>query len=313
VKEHRPVAATGEAYGDGVLDGSGFIRRDSTNWLEQSGVNCGCRTPFLHRARAYRSATSAKPAYGPLSETLWGVPVTPSLRKQHALRLFEELPARYDELGAALSFFQDPRWRRAMVAAVAAEPGERVLDVATGTGLVAQALIERYRCWVVGLDQSAPMLARARDKLAADPALAERVELVEGEAEALPFADAEFDHLTFTYLLRYVNDPAATLRELARVVRPGGRLACLEFCVPRGIWFWPWRLYTRVGLPALGRLASRQWFEVGRFLGPSIEGFYESYPLERQVEMWNEAGVGGVTTRRMSLGGGVVIWGTVGG
>lgn len=238
--------------------------------------------------------------------------ITPSPRKQHALQLFEELPARYDELGAALSFFQDPRWRRAMVAAVAAGPGDRVLDVATGTGLVARALVERYRCRVVGLDQSAPMLTRARTKFAADQALAERVELVEGEAEALPFADAEFDHLTFTYLLRYVDDPAATLRELARVVRPGGRIACLEFCVPRGVWLWPWQLYTRVGLPALGRLASRQWFEVGRFLGPSIEGFYESYPLQRQLEMWEGAGIGGVTARRMSLGGGVVIWGTVG-
>lgn len=237
----------------------------------------------------------------------------PSARKQHALRLFEELPARYDELGAALSFFQDPRWRRAMVAAVDARPEERVLDVATGTGLVARDLVERYGCRVVGLDQSAPMLSRARAKVGADPKLAARVELVEGQAEALPFGDAEFDHLTFTYLLRYVDDPAATLRELARVVRPGGRLACLEFCVPRGVWLWPWRLYTRVGLPALGRLASRQWFEVGRFLGPSIEGFYRRYPLERQLELWAEAGVGGVTTRRMSLGGGIVVWGTVDG
>ncbi|HET6997628.1 MAG TPA: class I SAM-dependent methyltransferase [Solirubrobacterales bacterium] len=236
-----------------------------------------------------------------------------SPRKQHALRLFEELPARYDELGAALSFFQDPRWRRAMVASVAAGPQDRVLDVATGTGLVARALVEGYGCRVVGLDQSAPMLSRARAKLGADPALAARVELVEGEAEALPFADAEFDHLTFTYLLRYVDDPAATLRELARVVRPGGRVACLEFCVPRGIWLWPWRLYTRVGLPALGRLASRQWFGVGRFLGPSIEDFYRRYPLRRQLQLWEEAGIGAVVARRMSLGGGVVIWGTVGG
>jgi demethylmenaquinone methyltransferase/2-methoxy-6-polyprenyl-1,4-benzoquinol methylase len=236
-----------------------------------------------------------------------------SPRKQHALRLFEELPDRYDELGAALSFWQDPRWRRAMVAAVEAAPGERVLDVATGTGLVARDLVERYGCRVVGLDQSAPMLARARAKLVTDPALAERVELVEGEAEALPFADGEFDHLTFTYLLRYVDDPAATLRELARVVRPGGRLACLEFCVPGGVWLWPWRLYTRVGLPALGRLASREWYEVGRFLGPSIEGFYRRHPLERQLELWREAGIGKVGARRMSLGGGVVIWGTVGG
>jgi demethylmenaquinone methyltransferase / 2-methoxy-6-polyprenyl-1,4-benzoquinol methylase len=237
----------------------------------------------------------------------------PSARKQQALQLFEELPGRYDELGAALSFYQDPRWRRAMVTAVAAGPQDRVLDVATGTGLVARDLAERYGCRVVGLDQSAPMLARAGAKLAADPALAERIELVVAEAEALPFADAEFDHLTFTYLLRYVDDPAATLRELVRVVRPGGRVACLEFCVPRGLLLWAWRLYTRVGLPALGRLASREWFEVGRFLGPNIEGFYRRLPLDRQLRLWEEAGIGGVTARRMSLGGGVVIWGTVGG
>jgi demethylmenaquinone methyltransferase / 2-methoxy-6-polyprenyl-1,4-benzoquinol methylase len=237
----------------------------------------------------------------------------PSERKRQALQLFEELPARYDELGAALSFFQDPRWRRAMVATVRAEPEQRVLDIATGTGLVARALVERYGCRVVGLDQSVQMLSRARAELESDPGLAERIELVEGEAETLPFADAEFDHLTFTYLLRYVDDPAATLRELARVVRPGGRIACLEFCQPRGAWLWAWRLYTRLGLPVLGRLASRQWYEAGRFLGPSIEGFYRRYPLRRQVEIWEEAGIGGVEVRRMSLGGGVVIWGTVSG
>ena len=236
-----------------------------------------------------------------------------SPRKQHALQLFEELPSRYDEMGAALSFFQDPRWRRAMVAAVGARPDERVLDVATGTGLVARALVEAYGCRVVGLDQSVPMLARARAKVAADSRLAGRVELVEGQAEEMPFADGEFDHLTFTYLLRYVDDPAATLLELARVVRPGGRLACLEFSVPGGVWLWPWRLYPSVGLTALGRLASRQWFVLGRFLGPSIEGFYQSYPLERQLQMWGEAGIGGIRTRRMSLGGGIVMWGTVGG
>jgi demethylmenaquinone methyltransferase / 2-methoxy-6-polyprenyl-1,4-benzoquinol methylase len=236
-----------------------------------------------------------------------------SLRKDHALELFERLPRRYDEVGAALSLLQDPRWRRAMVATVGAHEGERVLDVATGTGLVAQELVRRYGCRVVGLDQSAAMLERAQQKLTADPALAGRVELVIGEAESLPFEDGEFDHLTFTYLLRYVDDPAATLRELARVVRPGGRVACLEFCVPNGAWLWPWRLYTRVGLPALGRLAGREWREVGRFLGPNIEGFYARHPLEQQREMWRRAGIVGVTARRMSLGGGVVIRGTRGG
>lgn len=233
-------------------------------------------------------------------------------RKKHALEMFAELPGSYDEVAAAFSFLQDGRWRKAMVAAVEARPGERVLDVACGTGLVGAALVERWGCEVVGLDQSAAMLARARRRVAADPRLAGRVGLVEGEAEALPFADREFDHLTFTYLMRYVEDPGETLRELVRVVKPGGRVASLEFCVPTGIWLWPWRLYTRIGLPALGRLVSRGWYEAGRFLGPSIEDLYRVYPLARQVALWEAAGIGKVSVRRMSLGGGVVIWGTVG-
>jgi demethylmenaquinone methyltransferase/2-methoxy-6-polyprenyl-1,4-benzoquinol methylase len=236
-----------------------------------------------------------------------------SPRKKHALEMFSKLPRSYDEVAAAFSFFQDPRWRKAAVEAVEAEPDDRVLDVACGTGLVSAALVERWGCRVVGLDQSAAMLGRAQARATADPRLAERIGFVEGEAESLPFADGEFDHLTFTYLLRYVEDPAATLRELARVVKPGGHVSSLEFCVPSGAWFWLWHLYTRVGLPALGRLVSRGWYEAGRFLGPSIEGFYRAHPLSRQVELWEAAGIERIAVRRMSLGGGVVIWGTVGG
>lgn len=236
---------------------------------------------------------------------------TPSARKQHALGLFAGLPRRYDLLSAALSFGQDPRWRRAMVAAIGASPEERVLDVATGTGMVAAELVERWGCRVVGIDQSAQMLAGARAKLARDARLASRIELVRGEAERLPFADGEFDGLTFTYLLRYVDDPAATLRELARVVRPGGRVASVEFGVPR---FAParlaWLAWTRIGLPAVGRFASREWYEVGRFLGPSISELERRLPPERQAELWRRAGIESVAVRRMSLGGGVVMSGT---
>lgn len=234
-----------------------------------------------------------------------------SARKEHALRLFEGLPRHYDLAGAVLSFGQDPRWRREMVARVDAGRADRVLDVATGTGMVAAALVRRYGCAVVGLDQSAEMLARAEGRLRADPGLAARIELVRGEAESLPFADREFDHLSFTYLLRYVDDPGVTLRELARVVRPGGRVASLEFMLPpnpvaRALW----TIYTRAGLPALGRLISRDWCEVGRFLGPSITDLYESLPLERQLELWRAAGIANAQAKVMSLGGGVVIWGT---
>src|SRR3954470_19409435 len=234
-----------------------------------------------------------------------------SERKRHALELFSGLPEHYDRVGAALSFGQDPRWRRAMVAQVRARPQDRVLDVATGTGMVAAALVRRYGCTVVGLDQSPDMLAGARARLARDPALAERVTLVDGEAERLPFADGAFDHLTFTYLLRYVDDPGATLRELARVVRPGGRVASLEFGVPAApVWRALWLGYTRVGLPLLGGAVSQEWRATGTFLASSIPAFYRRHPLEQLVTLWTAAGIRDVRVRPMSLGAGVVIWGT---
>jgi demethylmenaquinone methyltransferase / 2-methoxy-6-polyprenyl-1,4-benzoquinol methylase len=228
-----------------------------------------------------------------------------SVSKQQALELFEGLPERYDQLSAALSFWQDPRWRRALVDEVAPKADEKMLDVATGTGMVAAELRRRADCSVVGVDQSPEMLGAARARFAGENS---SVELVQGQAEQLPFADASFDAVTFTYLLRYVDDPAATMRELARVVRPGGRVASLEFGVPP----WPparaaWRCYTAIGLPVLGRMASRDWSEVGRFLGPSIRGFYEKHPVERIAGYWEDAGLREVKVRRMSLGGGVVM------
>ena len=229
-------------------------------------------------------------------------------RKRHALELFEGLPGRYDRVGAVMSFGQDPRWRRAMVDAVGPRPGQRLLDVATGTGMVAAELVRRGASEVVAIDQSEQMLAGAGARLARDPGLAARVTLVRGEAEALPFADATFDALTFTYLLRYVDDPAATLAELARVVKPGGRIGMVEFGVPSSPTLRElWRLYTRVGLPLIGRLASPAWLEVGRFLGPSIEAFHATY--SDLAGLWANAGIGGVAVRPMSFGAGLVMSG----
>ena len=147
------------------------------------------------------------------------------------------------------------------------------------------------------------MLGRARQRFG------DRVELVEASAEAMPFADATFDHLTVTYLLRYVDDPGATLCELARVTRPGGIVASLEFGVPDGLARPAWELYVRAGLPLAGRALRSGWREVGDFLGASIREYWEHYPLGRQLELWAAAGIENVEVRRLSLGGGVVMWG----
>lgn len=233
---------------------------------------------------------------------------TSTPRKQHALSLFSGLPRHYDRAGAALSFGQDPRWRAALVASVPVGSEARVLDVATGTGMVAAALVRRTGCRVTALDQSADMLAGLHARLAAEPDLAGRIEPVQGQAEQLPFEDGAFDALTFTYLLRYVDDPAATLRELARVVKPGGTVGMVEFGVPpRRVLRALWRVYTRAFMPALGRLLSRDWQEVGSFLGPNIEGFYERFSLPALVSLWEAAGLTDVRVRRMSFGAGVVM------
>ena len=218
-----------------------------------------------------------------------------------AKRIFTGIGASYDRVATLLSLGQDPRWRRALVDAIDARPTDRVLDVATGTGMVAQALHDRYGCTVVGVDQSADMLALARTRGGVYEAI------VEGRAEKLPFPEATFDHLSFTYLLRYVDDPAATMRELARVVKPGGRLAMVEFGLPGGFWRPLWWLYTRVGLRLGGRVFSSKWSAIGAFLGPSIERFYAAHPLSAVAQDWRDAGLGDVQTRRMSVGGGVVM------
>jgi demethylmenaquinone methyltransferase/2-methoxy-6-polyprenyl-1,4-benzoquinol methylase len=220
-----------------------------------------------------------------------------------ARTLFAPLGPTYDRYAAALSFGQDPRWRRFLVSRVEAKPADTVLDVATGTGAVAGELLRQKGCTVVGLDQSPEMLAEARRRLP------ENVRLVEGTAERLPFPDESFDALTFTYLLRYVADPGATLRELARVVRPGGTIAGLEFAVPRGVWRPLWELYVRVGLPLAGRVISPGWAEVGDFLGPSIRSFYARWPEERLLQLWEAVGIGAAKSQRLSLGGGIVTWG----
>ncbi len=224
--------------------------------------------------------------------------------------LFTPLPHRYDRLAELLSMGQNGRWRRAMIDRIVPGSPGLVLDVASGTAGVALQLADRTGAGVVGVDLTEAMLRRGLENVAGAGA-GGRVELVAGRAEALPFPDAAFDALTFTYLLRYVDDPEATLRELARVVKPGGVVASLEFLLPPNpFWrFWWWG-YTRLVLPLGGLVTGgRQWARVGAFLGPNISAHYRRYPVAWTVRAWERAGFEAVGTRTMSLGGGLVMWG----
>jgi demethylmenaquinone methyltransferase / 2-methoxy-6-polyprenyl-1,4-benzoquinol methylase len=218
--------------------------------------------------------------------------------------LFAPLGPTYDRYANLLSFGQDPRWRQFLVSRLPVGPSDTVLDVACGTGAVALELVRQKGCSVVGVDQSPEMLAEARQRVG------ERVRLVEASAQELPFEDASFDGLTAAYLLRYLDDLPAGLRELARVLRPGATMSLLDFGVPPGpVPRVAWDLWVDVGLPLAGRAISPGWHEVGRFLGGSIREFDQRWPVPQLVAAVGEAGFEDVQARRLSLGGCTVLWG----
>ena len=232
-------------------------------------------------------------------------------RNRFAQQLFASLPKRYDQLAEILSMGQNGRWRRAMVDHIVPTSPDRMLDVASGTAGVALQLAARTSSEIVGVDLTRNMLARGQENVA-EAGMGKRISLVAGRAEQLPFPDGSFDALTFTYLLRYVDDPQATLSEMARVVKPGGAVASLEFFLPPShFWRFWWWLYTRLVLPVGGWLTGgREWFRVGRFLGPNISQHYRTYPVPWTEDAWRRAGFEDVGVRVMSLGGGLVMWGT---
>jgi demethylmenaquinone methyltransferase/2-methoxy-6-polyprenyl-1,4-benzoquinol methylase len=243
-----------------------------------------------------------------LVESQPAVPV----KKTFAQDLFDGIAPSYDTWAQVLTFFQYLRWRRFLVSRMVLRPGNLVLDVCTGTAGVAMEIADHHDDRIMGLDASQLMLEaglRAVERKNLDG----RVQLIQGRAEHLPFPDEAFDVVVFTYLLRYVHDPDATIRELSRVLKRGGELLSLEFGVPETLWVRAlWKIYNRVVMPVMTIPVSRGWHRVGCFLGPSISGFCHRYPVDRLAAIWRDNGIPLVETRPLLKGAAIVMWGTKG-
>lgn len=171
--------------------------------------------------------------------------------------MFDRIAGRYDMVNRVLSLGMDQGWRRRTVAELHLGDKPRVLDLATGTGDLAIAVAKaRPEGHVIGLDPSREMLAVAAKKIA-KRGLESRVTLMEGDAQVLPFGNCELDGVTIAFGIRNVPDRPRALREMARVVRPGGRIAVLELGEPNsGLLAKAARFHTRHVVPRLGALLS---------------------------------------------------------
>ncbi len=213
-------------------------------------------------------------------------------------RMFSRIVPRYDLMNRLMSLGMDRRWRRA--AAAAAQPsGGLALDVGTGTGDLAQELHRRGAAQVVGVDFSREMLVAASAKLSPQAGATPRWALA--DALHLPFPDDTFDCLTNGFLLRNLADLPAGLAEMARVLKPGGRLVCLDMTrPPSGPFGALYRLYFGRLLPPLGGLISGD-ADAYRYLPSSVQGFLDAPTL---AGLLADAGLIQVSFRL--LGGGTV-------
>jgi len=223
--------------------------------------------------------------------------------------LFDGIARSYDTWAQVLTFFQYLRWRRFLVSRMVPRPRNLVLDVCTGTAGVALEIARHHNGQIVGLDICHSMLEAGRGAVG-KTSLDGRIQLIQGRAEQLPFPDETFDTVVFTYLLRYVQEPNATIQELSRVLKPGGELLSLEFCIPESSWIRAlWLMYNRVVMPVVTLPVSLGWHRVGRFLGQSIWDFCQRCPVDRIAAIWRENGIPLVETRRLFQGVAIVMWG----
>lgn len=214
--------------------------------------------------------------------------------------MFDAIAGRYDLLNAVLSMGLDRHWRRRAIESLALSPGERLLDVCAGTADMcigaARAVPRSVR--VVGVDFAGAMLAKGQEKIRA-AGLTSQVQLVRGDAMALPIADASVDALTIAFGIRNVQVTEGACREIVRVLKPGGRLALVEFGLPqlpglRQLYRW----YFLAVLPRIGRAVSRHGGAYS-YLPASVGAFPWGQPF---VDLLTTAGLVEATSRPMTLG-----------
>lgn len=208
--------------------------------------------------------------------------------------MFDRVAARYDRTNTVLSVGNAPLWRVATTKAVDPKPGERILDVAAGTG-TSSASLARSGASVVAADFSPGMIEVGRARQAHVPNLV----FVEADATALPFDDESFDAVTISFGLRNVNEPKRALAEFLRVTKPGGRLVVCEFShPPTGVVRAGYDFYQRVVMPPLVRLSSSNDTAYD-YLNESIN----AWPDQRTLAGWiRDAGWTGVQWRNLTLG-----------
>jgi len=223
----------------------------------------------------------------------------PSGKKEQVEQMFDKIAWRYDFLNHLLSWGIDKGWRRKVVKSLdSLNSGDTLIDVATGTGDLAIAMAQKLPVNVVGIDLSKAMLDQGIEKIKARK-LNQQISLQKMDVESLTFADNYFSAATVAFGVRNFGNLHQGLQQMHRVIKPGGRIAVLEFSMPRNVVFRAlYKFYAKFVLPMIGRLFSRESFAYS-YLPDSVQAFpaYDEFVLRLK-----EAGFKECTYRPLTLG-----------